>query len=153
MIKEKIQHPYEDYPNPDASPVKLHLISGAPERGKLSLSKPKKQGKETLVDNYSFSGSSLAKAEHTNHRLIFVTPTLTEDVHISGIPRVTINLSSSKPAANLSVWMVSLPWKEGKKVKITENIINRGWADPQNYKSIRKSEPLKKGNSMKYPLI
>jgi len=137
--------PYEDYPNPEASPVKLHLISGAPEQGKLSLQKPKKQGKETLVDNYSFSGSSLAKAEHTNHRLIFVTSILKEEVHISGIPRVTIKLSSSKSAANLSVWLVSLPWKEGKKVKITENIINRGWADPQNYKSIRKSEPLKKG--------
>ncbi len=136
---------YKDYPNPDASPVKLHLISGAPERGKLSLKKVKKQGKETLVDNYSFSGSTLAKAEHTNHRLIFVTPILKEDVHISGVPRVTIKLSSSKPAANLSVWMVSLPWKEGKKVKITENIINRGWADPQNYKSIKKSEPLKRG--------
>ncbi|RLD76435.1 MAG: Xaa-Pro dipeptidyl-peptidase, partial [Bacteroidetes bacterium] len=46
---------------------------------------------------------------------------------------------------NLSVWLVSLPWKEGKKVKITENIINRGWADPQNHKSLRKSEPLKLG--------
>lgn len=136
---------YKDYPNPDASPVKLHLIPGAPEQGKLSLQKPKKQGKETLVDNYSFSGSTLAKAEHTNHRLIFVTPILKEDVHISGIPRVTIKLSSSKPAANLSIWMVSLPWKEGKKVKITENIINRGWADPQNYKSLTKSEPLKPG--------
>ena len=136
---------YKDYPNPEASPVKLHLISGAPERGKLSLSKPKKQGKETLVDNYSFSGSSLAKADHTNHRLIFVTPILTEEVHISGIPRVTIKLSSSKAAANLSVWMVSLPWTKGRKPKITDNIINRGWADPQNYKSIRKSEPLKKG--------
>ncbi len=136
---------YKDFPNPDATPVKLHLISGAPEKGKMSLSKPKKQGKETLVDNYSFSGSSLAKAEHTNHRLIYVTPILKEEVHISGIPRVTIKLSSSKPAANLSVWLVSLPWKEGEKVKITENIINRGWADPQNYKSLTKSDPLKLG--------
>ena len=136
---------YKDYPNPDASPVKLHLISGAPERGKLRVEKSQKQGKETIVDNFSFSGASLAKAENTNHRLIYVTPILSEDVHISGVPRVTINLSSSKPAANLSVWLVSLPWKDGKKVKITENIINRGWADPQNYKSIRKSEPLKKG--------
>ncbi len=136
---------YKDYPNPEASLVKLHLISGAPERGKLSLQNPVKQGLETLVDNYSFAGSSLAQAENTNHRLIYVTPILTNDVHISGVPRVTIKLSSSKPAANLSVWLVSLPWTKKREPKITDNIINRGWADPQNYKSITKSEPLKKG--------
>lgn len=141
--------PYKDYPNPDASPIKLHLISGAPKKGKLSLEKSKKQGKETLVDDYNFSGTSLAKAESSNHRLIYVSPILKKDLHISGVPRITINLASSKPAANLSVWMVSLPWNDGEKVKITENIINRGWADPQNYKSIRESEPLKKGKFYK----
>ena len=41
--------------------------------------------------------------------------------------------------------MVSLPWNEDKKAKITDNIITRGWADPQNYKSISKGEALKKG--------
>jgi hypothetical protein len=41
--------------------------------------------------------------------------------------------------------MVSLPWKDGKKALITDNIITRGWADPQNYRSIRKGEKLKPG--------
>ncbi|MFD2099403.1 Xaa-Pro dipeptidyl-peptidase [Flagellimonas iocasae] len=133
---------YKDYPNPDASDVTLFLTKGAPARGGLTHSKPNKQGKETLVDNYSFSGSALAEAEFTNHRLIYITPTLTEDVHISGIPKVSVKLASSKPAANLSVWLVSLPWTEGRRTKITDNIINRGWADPQNYRSITESEPL-----------
>ena len=137
--------PYKDYPNPDASDVTLYLKAGAPERGSLSTEPAKKQGKETLIDNYSFAGSALAQAEITNHRLMYLSPTLTEDVHISGTAKVTITLASSKPAANLSVWLVSLPWTEGRKPKITDNIITRGWADPQNYKSIRKSEPLKKG--------
>ncbi len=136
---------YKDYPNPDASPVTLYLSSGAPERGQLSTEKAKNKGTETLVDNYSFSGSSLAKAEITNHRLIYVTPKLSEDVHISGIAKVTIKLSSSKPAANLSVWLVSLPWSEGRNSKITDNIITRGWADPQNHKSLTKSKPLVPG--------
>ena len=100
---------------------------------------------ETLVDNYSFSGTSLAKAEQTNHRLLYVSPKLSEDVHISGTPKVKVRLSSSKPAANLSVWLVSLPWNEGREAKITDNIITRGWADPQNHSSLRKSEPLKSG--------
>ena len=41
--------------------------------------------------------------------------------------------------------MVSLPWSKGKKAKITDNIITRGWADPQNHRSLRESEPLVPG--------
>ncbi|MEC7265028.1 MAG: CocE/NonD family hydrolase C-terminal non-catalytic domain-containing protein, partial [Bacteroidota bacterium] len=134
--------PYTDYPNPKASDVTFYLTKGAPEKGALSTQKPAKQGTETLVDNYSFSGSSLAQAESTNHRLLYVTPILSEDVHISGIAKIKIKLAISKPAANLSVWLVSLPWNEGRSSKITDNIITRGWADPQNYKSLIKSEPL-----------
>jgi len=136
---------YPEYPNPNASPVRLHLASGAPGRGGLSTGKPENQGRETLVDNYSFDGAALAKAEYTEHRLMFVTPTLTKDVHISGVANVTITLASNKPAANLSVWLVSLPWNEGRKSRITDNIITRGWADPQNHKSLRESSPLEAG--------
>ncbi|MDN3593884.1 Xaa-Pro dipeptidyl-peptidase [Zunongwangia endophytica] len=137
--------PYANYPNPDAKEVTLYLTKGAPKTGGLSIEKHKKQGKETLVDNYSFSGEALAQAEYTDHRLLFVTPTLKEDLHLSGISTLKIKLASSKPAANLSVWMLSLPWTEGRNSKITDNIITRGWADPQNYKSISESEPLKPG--------
>ncbi|WP_417959342.1 Xaa-Pro dipeptidyl-peptidase [Flagellimonas taeanensis] len=141
---DKMENPtsYEDYPNPKATETTLFLTKGAPEKGQLSTSKPQKQGTETLVDNYSFSGSSLAQAEITNHRLIYVTPPLSEDVHISGIPKIKIRLASSKPAANLSVWLVSLPWTERRNTKITDNIITRGWADPQNHKSLTESGPL-----------
>lgn len=137
--------PYKDYPNPDASPVTLYLSSGAPEKGGLSTTKTTHDGTETLVDNYSFDGASLAKAEHTNHRLLYLTSKLTEDIHISGTPKVTIRLSSSKPAVNLSIWLVSLPWNEGRNTKITDNIITRGWADPQNHSSLTKGEPLQPG--------
>ncbi|MBR9855613.1 MAG: X-prolyl-dipeptidyl aminopeptidase [Algicola sp.] len=134
--------PYEDYPNPEAKNIKLYLTAGAPSKGELTTIKPKKQGTETLVDNYSFSGSSLAKAESTKHRLLYTTEPLTEDVHISGVAKVKIKMASSKPAANLSVWLVSLPWSETLNTKITDNIITRGWADPQNHSSLTKSEPL-----------
>lgn len=136
---------YKDYPNPDASPVKLFLTGGAPEKGGLVVEKPSKPGKETLVDNFSFSGEALAKAEYTNHRLIYVTPELKEDVHISGKATITVKAASSKPAVNLSVWMVSLPWNERRNAKITDNIITRGWADLQNHKSLTESKPLKPG--------
>lgn len=137
--------PYEDYPNPAASPVVFHLVAGAPERGRLVTARLPKQGTETLVDNFSFSGAALAQAEWTKHRLLYLTPRLTEPVHLSGTPSTTIRLASSRPAANLSVWLVSLPWKEGRSTKITDNIITRGWADPQNHRSMWESEPLVPG--------
>ena len=137
--------PYKEYPNPDASDVTLYLSAGNPSKGTLGIEKTENQGMEKIVDDFSISGSELAQDETSNHRLLYVTQTLTEDIHISGTAKVSIKLSSSKAAANLSVWLVSLPWNTGKKTKITDNIITRGWADPQNYKSIRESEPLKKG--------
>ena len=138
---------YADYPNPDAEDITLHLGAGAPGQGQLVLNKPATKTTETLVDNYSFSGETLAKAELTDHRLIYVTPKLASDAHISGIPKVSVTLTSSKPAANLSVWLVSLPWNEGNKAKITDNIITRGWADPQNHRSLSESNPLVPGKS------
>jgi X-Pro dipeptidyl-peptidase len=94
-----------------------------------------KQGTETLVDNVEFSGPVLAKAEHSAHRLLYASPELTEPVHLSGFARMTIRLASSKPAANLSVWLVVLPWTDGPISPA--NLITRGWADPQNHASLK----------------
>ena len=136
---------YADYPNPDASPVEFFLTPGAPKTGSLVKTKVPNQGKETLIDNFSFNASALAQAEWTEHRLLYLTAPLKEAVHISGVTTVKIRASSSKPAVNLSVWMVTLPWSNERDAKITDNIITRGWADLQNYKSLTKSEPLVPG--------
>ena len=137
---------YPDYPNPEASPVRFFLGPGAPQAGSLLMNKPAKKSYETLVDNFSFSGSTLAKAEWTDHRLIYLTPPLKEDLHISGTPSIKIKASSDKPAVNLSVWLVSLPWTESRNPRPTDNIITRGWADLRNYRSLTESEPLKAGH-------
>ena len=144
--------PYKDYPNPDASPVILHLTAGGLQSGKLSTAPAANQGTETLIDDVSISGAELAQAEASNHRLLYATPQLTAPVHISGTPKVTIKLACSKPAANLSVWLVSLPYTDSRK--ITDNLITRGWADPQNYRSLTESEPLIPGKfyQMTFPL-
>ena len=136
---------YKDYPNPEASNVSLYIHKGGANKGELLTKKSKGKTKETLVDDASISGNSLAKAESSKNRLLYVTPILKEDIHISGLPKIKVKIASSKPAANLSVWLVSLPWSSEKKAKITENIITKGWADLQNYKSLRKGEPLKPG--------
>ncbi len=135
--------PYADYPNPEAAPVELHLGAGGGGLGGLSLEPPRKRGKEKLVDDVSLDGASLAGKKRSKHRLLYATPELVEPVHLSGTPRLTIRLASSKPAANLSVWVVSLPWTEGGE--INDNVITRGWADPQNHRSLTESKPLVRG--------
>jgi X-Pro dipeptidyl-peptidase len=144
--------PYPDYPHPDASMVALRPHRGGAAIGELSLVAGPKQGSETLTDNVEFGAPALALAAESPHRLLYATPELTQPVHISGIPRITIRLASSKPAANLSVYLVQLPWTEGPIG--TANLITRGWADPQNHASLRaggnydakqKGEPLRPG--------
>lgn len=136
---------YPEYPHPEANDVTLYLTTGGEQRGKLTTTRPASQGTESLVDNFSFDGATLAKAEWTNHRLLYVSPELSEELHISGTASINIKLACDRPAANLSVWLVSLPWSDGRGAKITDNIITRGWADPQNTESIRTSQPLVPG--------
>lgn len=134
---------YKEYPNPAAEAVELHLNRGGNDVGNLSFLESDSQGKETLIDDVAMSGRVLAEAETSTNRLLYTTPKLSTDLHLSGMSKIKIKLASSKPAANLSVWLVSLPWEESPQ--IYNNVITRGWADPQNYKSLTESEPLVPG--------
>lgn len=136
---------YADYPNPEAKDITFYLQAGGNTAGKLSTAKGQSKATETLTDNFNISGAELAQAKNSENRLLYLTPTLTEAIHLSGVAKVTVKLSSSKPAANLSVWLVSLPWDTTDRTPIYNNVITRGWADPQNYKSISKGEPLEPG--------
>ena len=136
--------PYAEYPNPGASPVALYPTAGGTQNGGLVLARSMGQGTETLVDNFSFGADALARAEWTNHRLIYLSPALAEPVHFSGWSRVSIRLASSTPAANLSVYVVSLPWVEGGR-RPRGGAVTRGWADPQNHSSLTDGEPLVPG--------
>jgi X-Pro dipeptidyl-peptidase len=127
--------PYDDYPNPAAKPVTFHTAAGGGRTGRLTLERQSAQGRETLIDNVELGGPALAAADASTHRLLYATTALEAPVHISGTPRITIRMASSKPAANLSVWLVVLPWTDGPIGPA--NLITRGWADPQNHRSLR----------------
>lgn len=128
--------PYADFPNPAASPVDLFPGGGGSRVGALADVQKANGEKEELTDDVSFDAPSLALAEESPHRLIYATPELTTAVHLSGVARVTLRLASSAPAANLSVYLVQLPWTRGPIG--TANLITRGWADPQNYRSLKR---------------
>lgn len=136
---------YADYPHPDARSVSLFPHPGGAKVGELSLSAEKSAGREQLVDDAAQTGAVLARAAESKHRLLYATAELKEAVHVSGTPKITLRIACSRPATNLSVWLVSLPWEDGDKVKINSNLITRGWADPQNIASIEHGEPLVPG--------
>jgi X-Pro dipeptidyl-peptidase len=136
--------PYADYPHPQAEDVVLHLTKGGNTQGGLTTDKGSRK-KEMLIDNVAFAGEYLARVKNSPNRLLYTTPILSEGLHISGTASITLSLSSSVPAANLSVWLVSLPWNDQDEATIYDNIITRGWADPQNHESIYTSQPLEPG--------
>jgi X-Pro dipeptidyl-peptidase len=135
--------PYADYPHPDARDVVLGLTAGGRATGGLGVDAPAGQGREAVLDDVAFAGAELARAAGLPHRLLYVTPELRAPIHVSGTPRVTVRLSSSRPAANLSVWLVALPWVD--RPDQAASLITRGWADPQNHASLSRSEALVPG--------
>jgi len=130
--------PFASFPVPGAVSVALHPTAGGNSIAPLAFAAAK-EGTDKLVDDVSMSGSANASAAQSTHRLLYATPILTDTVHISGTPRVTLRLASSKPAANLTVWLVMLPYDSSNVGNGSHaGVITHGWADPQNYKSLTK---------------
>lgn len=130
--------PYPDYPHPEAEGVTLHPSGDGHWTGTLAMGAAG-DGTGTVVDNFGFEGGHLAAADYSNHRLLYATPELAQDAHLSGVTRVRVRLAADRPAVNLSVWLVSLPWDD--RARIYDNIVTRGWADPGNAGAENMSSP------------
>lgn len=127
---------YPSYPAPGSVPVTLHPSGDGNGVGALSLTRAAPRI-DTIFDDVAVSGSLSASVPQSRHRLLFATATLTDTVRISGTPRVTLRVAASTPAANLSVWLVTLPFDStevGSEGRVS--VVTRGWADPQNYRSL-----------------
>jgi X-Pro dipeptidyl-peptidase len=130
--------PFASFPVPGSVPVVFHPTAGGTGIANLSFGAAS-NGADKLVDNVAMSGSDDAIAEQSTGRLLYATPTFSDTVHISGTPRVTLRVASSKPAANLSVWLVMLPYDSARAGSQSHTgVITHGWADIQNYKSLTK---------------
>jgi len=146
---------YANYPNPAAASVPLNLVGGGNGVGTFAMRASPKAAPEKLVDDVQFSPTALARAEHSNHRLLYATPVLKDSLHLSGTATLTIRVASSKPAANLSAYLVMLPFDSARVgSEGRAGVVTRGWADIQNYQALTKSgtfnsfapgEPLKPG--------
>jgi X-Pro dipeptidyl-peptidase len=127
--------PFASFPVPGTVGVTLYPSSGG--NGIASLTPTAVRGTEKLVDDVSMSGSANATAPQSINRLLYATPALSDTIHVSGYARVKLRIASSKPAANLSVWLVMLPYDSTRRGSESHaGIVARGWADIQNYKSL-----------------
>ena len=128
--------PFASFPIPGSEPVVFHPAGGGNGVGTLSFSAAT-AGVDSLIDDVDSTGSYYATSPRSEHRLIYATAPFNDTVRISGTPRVTLRIASSKPAANLSVWLVMLPY-DSTRMGTTSyaGLISRGWADPQNYRSL-----------------
>ncbi len=128
--------PYADYPNPLAAAVTVYPQGNGAQVGGLAL-RAVSTGRDSLIDEVRFSGSALAAVAASPHRLLYATPVLQAPVHLSGTTTITVRLASSAPAANLSVWLVQLPYDSARTGSEGHaGVITRGWADPQNHASL-----------------
>ena len=145
--------PQPSFPAPGAEVVTLHPTPGGNSIGGLSTTPAR--GAERLGDDATLSGSALASAPASPNRLLYATETLTDSVRVSGTVRVTLRVAADRPAANLSVWLVTLPYDSSAVGSAGRaGVVTRGWADIQNhasltsggnYRSMQPGEPLQPG--------
>jgi predicted acyl esterase len=132
--------PYAEWPDPATRAVKLYPTPGAPARGGLTLTSPGRDVRtETLTDDASIAGLTLANTASSNARLIYQTPPLAQPVRISGTPEVSLDMAFSKSKANLTAALVSYP-PTGNGT-----IVTRGWIDPANRNSDWADVPVRPG--------
>jgi X-Pro dipeptidyl-peptidase len=128
--------PFASFPVPGTQAVTLFPSAGG--NSISSLTTASSRGIEKLVDDVTFSGSANASKSASVNRLLYATPILSDTLHVSGYPRVTLRIASSKPAANLSVWLVMLPYDSTDVGSDSHaGVVSRGWADIQNHKSLK----------------
>ncbi|MEU8248833.1 Xaa-Pro dipeptidyl-peptidase [Nonomuraea sp. NPDC048916] len=133
---------YAEWPEPATADAALNLAPGADgASGELTLDNTR-QGEpviETIVDDATKRAQTLADAATSPNRLAYKSAPLSGPVQLSGTPLVSLRMSFGQPAANVTALLVD--YDQNGKAKI----ITRGWTDPQNRKSISRTEPVKPG--------
>lgn len=127
--------PMASFPAPTARMVTLHPTPDGNAVGGLSTAPAR--GVEVFADDATLRGSELAAAASSPNRLLYATDVLRDTVRISGTVRVTLRVAADRPAANLSVWLVTLPYDStliGSEGRL--GVVTRGWADIRNHASL-----------------
>jgi X-Pro dipeptidyl-peptidase len=138
-----------DWPALGARKAKLHLSAGSSTApGELSTRPLRRSRDQSFVDNgreLDTDDVLIANPDSAHpNRLVYRSPALPRDVRISGTPQVTLEMSiDNRNAANLTAVLVDY----GPDPPL---MVTRGWLDPQNRVSIRRSVPIKQGREYRF---
>jgi X-Pro dipeptidyl-peptidase len=102
------------------------------------------RGRELDTDDVLIQGPDEARPD----RLIYRTGSLARDVRLSGTPWVTLRMSvDNRNAANLTAVLVDYGPAGSADPPV---MVTRGWLDPQNRYSIRRSVPIRRGRAYSF---
>ncbi|ASO19279.1 X-Pro dipeptidyl-peptidase [Actinoalloteichus hoggarensis] len=137
-----------DWPAPGTSDASLWPWPGGAAEGALdpSYAVPGSATVERFFDDATKSAQSLVDSPRSGNRLAYYTPPATEDVRLSGTPRVDFAVSFTRPAANLSALLVD------RAPDGDTRIITRGWTDPQNRDAVDRTSPIVPGETYRVEL-
>lgn len=147
IVREGARKPtaYRHFPDSASAAVRLYLAANGSQQGRLVLEPAAGQALLTFTDDYRRYMQDLLSDKYAANRLLFVTAPLQQELRLSGVPEIKVRLATSKPAANFSAYLVLLPLTDGKRLPDYENLVTRGWADPQNHSNLRQQRPLVPG--------
>lgn len=138
--EDRTWHQQTDWPAPEAVPAKIYLKAGNDVGGGILSGDPfgdSSRKSESLIDD-PLKRATVHVAEpelKAENRLAYLSPKLTEPVHMIGTPEVKIKASINRPVANLTALLVDYGGARPE-------IVTRGWMDPQNLESADRSVPL-----------
>ncbi|WP_026421535.1 Xaa-Pro dipeptidyl-peptidase [Actinokineospora inagensis] len=130
-----------EWPAPSASPATLYPGAGGSTSGPLTIGRPDRRVVESLTDDATKLAGDLANAPSSPNRLAYLSRPSTTPLRISGKVEAYLRLSFTRPAANVTALLVD----RGPDGKST--IVTRGWTDPQNRKTISRTEPITPGKA------
>jgi X-Pro dipeptidyl-peptidase len=152
--EDGVYEEYPDWPLEDSRKTELHLAApSATEPGTLATRpsggpKPRQQfvdrGRELDTDDVLIQNPDVANP----NRLIYLSPPLGEDVHLSGTPRISLRASvDNRYAANLTAVLVDYgPFGSAEPPVM----VTRGWMDVQNRTDVSRSRPIRQGKEYRF---
>jgi len=134
-----------EWPAPGSSEAALWPRPGGPTSGDLTPDGPRlgPAVAERITDDATVTAETLAAEPSSPHRLVYLSRPAATPLRFSGTVRVDLQMSLDRPAANVTAMLVD------RAPDGSQQVITRGWTDPQNRHAIDRTSPIHPGQ--RYP--
>lgn len=133
---------HADWPVPGSQEVKTYFGQDTPETtGTLSSSVPNgAPAYQSFTETYTGNVNTFISNafEQRTHRRVFLSPVLTEDVHLSGTPEIELHTRVSGDAHVSAILMDY----DANGVGGSNQIVSRGWQDVKSVRTIWEEDEI-----------